>query len=228
MVLTVRTVTNGTLLQNYNFDDILSSFHEIVISFDSTDKETFQQLRPGAEYDLVVDNIGKLSELRKNHDTKLSLTTVISRVNADNVFDIIDFACQEDIEKVRFVSVRDIVGSDEVSVDMVEAAKEIEQMKLLDIRQKDSIMSYAHEKNIEIGYSDNTLTSSSCWWPYNGVFITYDGYVTPCCMRMEPRVICFGNVYEQSLDEIWNSGQYTEFRDKLKMGLVPEICKRCP
>lgn len=43
-------------------------------------------------------------------------------------------------------------------------------------------------------------------------FISWDGYVNLCCKRMNPLPLNFGNIFEQSWEEIYESDKYKEFR----------------
>ena len=58
-----------------------------------------------------------------------------------------------------------------------------------------------------------------CTWPYFGMLVKYNGDVIPCCNYRvgtqytttdDPRVL--GNVFETSIQEVWNSPKYRESR----------------
>jgi radical SAM protein with 4Fe4S-binding SPASM domain len=54
----------------------------------------------------------------------------------------------------------------------------------------------------------NPLTSdNACFWLYLGMAIGPDGSVYPCCGRSTTRV-AYGNILNESLDEIWNNDYY--------------------
>ena len=69
-----------------------------------------------------------------------------------------------------------------------------------------------------------------CKWPWKGSYVTADGYVTPCCENgSNPDKINFGNLFQQSYQEIWNSEAYRTFRKQLKSkDGRPSICVDCP
>jgi radical SAM protein with 4Fe4S-binding SPASM domain len=54
--------------------------------------------------------------------------------------------------------------------------------------------------------------------------------VTPCCENgSDPERINFGNIFEQSFADIWNSEQYQKFRLVLQStDSRPAICTDCP
>jgi radical SAM protein with 4Fe4S-binding SPASM domain len=61
------------------------------------------------------------------------------------------------------------------------------------------------------------------------MFIHPDGIVTVCCMD-SLRTLQIGNIFEQSVKEIWLSGKYQELRELHASGRRNEIpmCARCP
>ena len=68
-----------------------------------------------------------------------------------------------------------------------------------------------------------------CKWPWKACYITVEGYITPCCIHgTNPKVINFGNIFEQGFENIWNCPEYMEFRRRLKSENPPEICIDCP
>ncbi|UCC95674.1 MAG: SPASM domain-containing protein, partial [Candidatus Omnitrophota bacterium] len=68
----------------------------------------------------------------------------------------------------------------------------------------------------------------TCRWPFEKSFITVDGFVTPCCIRMDPEVINFGNIFETPFRDIWNSKQYRDIRGTLVGNLSNPVCDNCP
>ena len=59
-------------------------------------------------------------------------------------------------------------------------------------------------------------------------FITHDGWVTPCCLRPDPSVYNFGNILQQSYEEIFASQKYQDFVISLIEEKPQAICLRCP
>lgn len=67
-----------------------------------------------------------------------------------------------------------------------------------------------------------------CYIPSAVLVVTKDGNVVPCFEDyFEQNVM--GNINDNSLEEIWNSEKYKNFRDRLKMKLRHElpVCKSC-
>ena len=57
--------------------------------------------------------------------------------------------------------------------------------------------------------------------------VLVDGSVVPCCYDYNGEIV-FGNLFDQDVMEIWDSPIYTEFREKVRLGNVPDFCmKNC-
>ena len=67
-----------------------------------------------------------------------------------------------------------------------------------------------------------------CGSPWGEVYIMSDGRVYPCCTWEPLDGDSFGNIFEQSLEEIWNGKKYQEFRRKHATGdLSGTFCETC-
>lgn len=69
-----------------------------------------------------------------------------------------------------------------------------------------------------------------CTWAETSMYVTVDGYVTPCCNSPDPNKLNFGSLDSESPSTIWNSPRYDEFRTKLRNpdpSKIPDICKGC-
>ena len=60
-------------------------------------------------------------------------------------------------------------------------------------------------------------------------FINVNGDMNPCCIHETEykRRFIVGNIYKDSFEDIWNGKKMNKFRNKLKEGKVPAMCKDC-
>lgn len=79
---------------------------------------------------------------------------------------------------------------------------------------------------VEIGSRKTKFCCPQLW---QRAFIHPDGVVTACCID-SAREMPLGNVFEQSLPEIWRGEKYQQLRDLHASGRFEEvpICSRCP
>jgi radical SAM protein with 4Fe4S-binding SPASM domain len=72
---------------------------------------------------------------------------------------------------------------------------------------------------------------SACRRPWNLVYVTVHGNVLPCCIApwitQHYTGIILGNLFQQSLAEIWWSERYLAFRRDIQTAAPPEPCRGC-
>lgn len=72
----LHVVTNGTIF-NDKISNLLKKLNfSISVSFDAMNKETFENIRVGADFDNVKDNINKINELLGKKGLSLSMTPI--------------------------------------------------------------------------------------------------------------------------------------------------------
>lgn len=71
------------------------------------------------------------------------------------------------------------------------------------------------------------LPNNTCPWIYYSLVIHVNGNVVPCCRDPKGEEIV-GNLFQQSLDEIWNGDKFRNFRERVntKQGAI-NICRLC-
>jgi radical SAM protein with 4Fe4S-binding SPASM domain len=65
--------------------------------------------------------------------------------------------------------------------------------------------------------------NSFCYQQWTRMDITPEGNVTPCILYPD---LTFGNIYDQSVGEIWNSPAFARFRDLRRRECLP-VCAKC-
>jgi len=72
---------------------------------------------------------------------------------------------------------------------------------------------------------------SACRRPWTLAYVTVSGNVLPCCIA--PWItghydgIILGNLYRESLEEVWWGKRYADFRRDLQSAEPPEPCRGC-
>lgn len=221
------TISNGSIKPDI---DILKNLDELTISFDSQNKEYFEKMRAGSKFDNIIKNIEYIVDLKKRDiiRTKIKLSAVITHLNFKEIEKIVEKAITLGVDEVGIVEVENwyipIEDEYQESLNFVlesrRYANEI-QNKVKELRKK-------YRKKINIGLLDSSPRKSKCFWPFYAVYISVDGYVTPCCIRMNPEVFNFGNIYQQKFADIWNSEKYKSFREANLNNKPNIVCDNCP
>lgn len=221
------TITNGSILPEV---DVLKLLDVITISFDSANKEYFESIRSGSNFDLIIENIKFLISMKKENKikSKICLNSVVTHLNFHEVEKIIETASRLGIDGIGIVEVENwytpLEREYEDAFNFISRSREISK-KLKYIIES---LKIKYQNNIKINYQVSSRRKLTCLWPFYSVFITVDGYITPCCIRMNPEVFNFGNIYNISFHEIWNGEHYIYFRDANISNKKNLVCDNCP
>ena len=85
----------------------------------------------------------------------------------------------------------------------------------------------ARISKIYLDFSVPSNQKGSCFWHKKGSYVSWNGYVTPCCLRPNYEEFNFGNLFKKDFRNIWNSQDYIKFRREMNDGKTPLICRGC-
>jgi len=223
--------TNGSLLNDRNIKEIFDlSVDELRISYDAVTKKIFETIRRGLKFEKITENIIKTAKYKKelrNTHTKLTLTIVGMKINYHEIPMIVDFAVKNSFNKIELLNLY-IMNKGIATFDNSLLSLGIEKVeKMINLISKK-----CKKNNIEflsplLEPYEAYRHILNCKWPFGGVNITWDGYVTPCCVISNPAVLNFGNIFEISIDKIWKSPKYEDFRRSFINKIIPLECKAC-
>jgi MoaA/NifB/PqqE/SkfB family radical SAM enzyme len=66
-----------------------------------------------------------------------------------------------------------------------------------------------------------------CVFPWEGFYVSWDGYLVPCCAKPFPLEKNFGNVFRDGLMACLNSPEYRKFRRQWYANETPSFCEGC-
>lgn len=207
--------TNGTILDEDACANVIRSGLDFLrVSIDSTDPDTFAKLRVGAELERVKAGVRRLVNAKKTMKSQtpaLILSVVASRENQRELKDIIRLAHTLEIPVVR---IRNLYAP----------LPEMQEKKIPDLENLqlvEELTDFAQRLQIEL----HTF-AEECLRDLRGIYVTVDGYVTPCIFAYYPEKIEFGNLLKEGFMSIWNSAEYKELRRTFPEK-TPRFCQLC-
>ena len=218
----VGFIDNFTLLTKRISEKLMQIGIDFIgVSFDGGTKEVYEKIRVGAKFEQFMENLRNLILLKKelNSNIHVSSTTVIQRINENDLFNINKHL--------------DELGIKDRTFSIVRVPNYIEQH----IKQHKKIPLNPTTTNINIGYPINyakpkKFMPMDCLFPFISTNITCDGLIIPCCVyfpRKERETLYnMGSLKEKSFREIWNNEKHQQMRKQLSTGVLPDICKNCP
>ena len=82
---------------------------------------------------------------------------------------------------------------------------------------------------VEVAYFDmrEARDFSYCEYPWNNFYISWEGWLVPCCAKPFPALLNFGSVVGGSVLDCVNHPALVDFRRLWRERLSPEFCRNC-
>jgi MoaA/NifB/PqqE/SkfB family radical SAM enzyme len=207
----------------------------VYISIDAATKKTYESIRVGCNFERVINNVKKFLELKCKKRSLLpevSFRYIVMKPNVEEMPEFVKLVASFDIKMLGRGARLDFVGNLEFP-----EVKHLSVYKIPD-RIIQQVMINAKKYGVNVFFShieptkNPSINQCIAWLePY----IIMGGYVLPCCnilmsnVRTILREHSFGNIFKQSLEEIWYSERYTRFRDTVTnpAAKVPYLCTFC-
>ncbi|MCK4787470.1 MAG: SPASM domain-containing protein, partial [Desulfobacteraceae bacterium] len=212
--------TNGSVLDIGRMKELerYKNF-EMVVSFDAADKKTFEEIRPGSNFDKILNNIEDVS---KKTTINIAAWMLIQDTNKNQVKDVIRLLAEKGVRSLGLqVVLFDFDRNVEIGKSKING-KWVRQD--LSKSAYSSLKIYAKRCGINLNISDRLYDRTHiCPWPWMGVFVDTSGNVVPCCRIGDAYVLSMGNLNDVGIEDIWNSAEYKKFRLQHKTNDLPAV-----
>ncbi len=104
----IGILCNTTLINKKNFEKYLSSFNDIdiMLSIDGAKKKTYEKLRRNGNYEIVMDNLQFLGEMRRNGKIRsLQVTFVLQSANIAELVDMVDIIKENKVDSMSVLKI---------------------------------------------------------------------------------------------------------------------------
>jgi radical SAM protein with 4Fe4S-binding SPASM domain len=213
---------NVTQISADSAEALASVADRVELSLDSADPAQFAAIRRGARLDDVVARIRVLAEARNRRGQflELSANAVVHTADGEALDALFELVSRLGLDRLNLDVVQFWdVGSGEKSVATLTAA-DLDKLAC-------EVKRLSRRWGLPARLMGPTVGYENCPWYRGGIYVSWQGFVTPCCQRPDPRTIHFGNILEQPFEAIWQSDAYRGFREALAAGRPPETCRTC-
>lgn len=242
----VHFVTNASLLSFGRLEQLTATPLEMLISFDGATKETFEEIRAGARFELILEKLAMIKKLRdlqlSGFRSKISLNFVALRKNIHELPDVVRIAHRYEI---RNVCVTDY-GFNGNEFDEQSLRFEPERAN----RFLDEAGEVARSLGVEFFPPPHYTPvppplPGVSWWrkalaarrlfpepgrfprrcnsPWSEPYIQTNGTVVPCCTNSD----YLGSLRKQTFAQIWNGWRYRLLRLRIDSFFPPHRCRSC-
>ena len=238
--------SNGILLNSQRQQDLITAgLDELRISLDAASSTGYEKIRSSTRFTQIVENLKSFLLLQKQHQVaypKLSLWFLGTRENIAELPGLIKLAAEIGIAEVYLQ--RLVYFQDDEGYGVARAAKTLQDSadgpsELIQESQaaaaKLGIQFNASGQSEPLeslqGQAEARRPWSKCYRPLTLMYITANGNVLPCCISPFSTVdyasINLGNVFENTLEEIWWGTKYENFRKQHQTKTPPKCCRGC-
>lgn len=199
------------------FKEIKDKINLVQISIDGVGA-TYEKVRNRASFVTFAQNVKEMSALAERTKTSLMFNMVAFQDNFETIPDVVRFAHQVGVRHVHINS-RNLVTMPEIDLSLYAFYR---SEPFVNSMEKGRALA----QELGIGFSTYS-TKGYCELVYNHFYITWDGFLVPCCAKPFPKELHFGNVFKESLQTCIRKYQNSEFRRCWDNGEVPDFCRRC-
>jgi pyrroloquinoline quinone biosynthesis protein E len=226
----VRTTTNASLLHlRDNYKKLVDTdVNEIQISIDGADKEVFETVRRGSQFERVVANCQLINAYCKEKGVvRTKMWTVVQKANRHQLEQLVHLARELGFTNQVFSLELTNWGLEKWSVrnGEVTVEKELDPDYLL------GLADLGRTFGIKVWFwhvTEKYSTASTdrlCAWPFERAYVSSDLRIVPCCFIGNPEV--YELARGQSLQDGWNGAEYAAFRQAHLDGRIPQVCQSC-
>lgn len=221
----VAMSSNGVLFTKEKAKDCLAAFTWIRFSLASMEDNSYNSIQRGRTGDLEKVKINLEEAVRIKRDKKLKTTLGVQcLLLPDNIYQLADMAKQLRSIGIDYLTIKPysqhLHSENTFEVDyeeMLELEKDLKQYEddAFNIYFRANAMKKIHhEKCYEQCYGLPFMTH-----------IDAGGNVWPCVAHIGTEDFCYGNIYEQSFEEIWEGNKRLEVINKINDSNINKICR---
>jgi radical SAM protein with 4Fe4S-binding SPASM domain len=238
--------SNGILLDTRKQHGLMQAgLDELRISLDVASSPGYQKIRNSDKFETVIENLKSFVRLQKQQQAtrpKMSLWFLGTRENILELPDFVELAAGIGIEEVylqRLVYFQDDAGygvardTQTLQGSTAEWSELIQASQDMALRLGIQFSASGLSMPLESLKKEATagLPWNKCYRPSTLMYITANGNVLPCCISPFSTVdyasIILGNVFKESLEEIWRGHRYRNFRRQRRTETPPKCCRGC-
>lgn len=216
-------ITNGSYFKKAGLIPIANRLNYIAISVPAVDDKTFFEITGTHNLDNVLALPREIKAVHGDKSPVIGSRIVITNKNYRQIADFLNIIKQSEFDYALFKIVRDYEDNGQGLTEAEEAhlKNEIEGLADLD-------PNFTNIKSV-FGYRKLPEFENKCWVNQYGLIanVSMDGKVYPNIVEIDDPNFCIGDLYKQSLEQMWNSPRHNEVKETSNLKWAEGKCKNC-
>ncbi len=221
-----------------------SGLDEYRVSFDAAQPDTYKRIRGVAGLVKVKRNLLALTELMRQvgRGPKVSLWFTTMQENVRELPQVAQFAAEAGIAELyvqRLVYFGEGLAVEDQSLFGRQTSEERESLALTAQICRQHGISLATSGGGQVGAEgtpeaqtalDEEQPWQACTRPWRLMYVQANGDVSPCCFAPftgEDGGPILGNVFQESIEQVWQGQPYQQFRQAFLSRKPPQCCEGC-
>ena len=228
----VKMDSNATIMNKKIIRQIIDSgLDSISISIDGATQKTYGKIRVGGKLKDVLSNLKELTRQKKEERSNLNIfiAIIVQKENLNEIIDTIKLLDGIGADEINLVPITEYDIKEYEKFTLEECIGDLKKIidKISNLRTKtkvnfEDLLRYLRD------YKNKNLTCEKevCYAPWYDVYVTWEGDVVPCCYFYDNQ-LCFGNIFKEDFEKIWNNKAYQNFRKSMAQSRRFKICQTC-
>ena len=227
--------TNATLLDDARAAMLVGQRVDLTVSLNAATPETYKRTTGDTRYEIsaIIDNLKRFSAVARQADLRFTICMVIMNENVAEIPAYVHLAHEVGAGEAYFGE-QNYDGAGDRRDELRLHEPQLVRRKLKEARDLGSRL------GVRIGHSkrDPSIWGSKnafvpCKYLWKMPYVSWDGYLLPCCARPFPGVFNFGNIVSYHRDkkapfrELWFSDPYNAMRRSVARGKDNGLCDGC-
>lgn len=225
-------ITNGLAINEKLAPMLVRDNMELTFSIDAATKELYESIRRKAKFEVLLESIKLVNDLRKKQKLKnmsFRMHVVVMNSNYKELEKFVDFAKEHEFDALHLMPIWGNVETEE-NIFYRQNKKALDYIKenIAQVEEKarfyqiNLLNSLPYSGNSHEGKTQDKVVEKNllCHMPWKRMVINPAGYICPACHCRQ----MVGNVSESTLSDIWNNEGMQEYRRKIAAGDYGDLC----
>ncbi|OCL26273.1 hypothetical protein U472_09690 [Orenia metallireducens] len=227
---TIDISTNGILLDEEMITFLKSNDVIVTVSFDGANKETFEKIRRGGNFENICRNVENLARIYDEKELDKTPGIYVS-IQKDNQYQLLEIAKLVNRLGIKRMGFGLVTSPDEYAPELSESIREIiketknylDNEGMLNDLYPTKVGNFLWDGN-DYYHESNYVVDRNCNAPFVSASIGFNGDIYLCCNVGK----LVDNIDNKSFSEIWSGERYDTLRKAVNdRSLMPYRCKNC-